>query len=281
MEEYQQLVSIISLTMGVAWASGINLYAAILVLGLGGSMGGIDLPDSLAIVQDPAVMIAAVLMYGVEFFADKVPGVDTGWDTLHTFIRIPAGALLAASSVGDVSPALQLAAGIVGGSVTSVTHAAKASSRVMINTSPEPVTNWLASIGEDVAVVGGLWIALNHPLVFLGLFTLFILLLIWLLPKLWRGVSRIFRKLGSWLGLVEVEQQEICPLPEKTPGERLVDELHRLSELHAAGQLSDDEYVAAKETVILGSGPVSAPRAGSAQPSPKQPPSPPLNEPSP
>ena len=253
MEEYQQLISIISVTMGVAWASGINLYAAILVLGLGGSMGGIDLPESLEIVQDPAVIMAAVLMYGVEFFADKVPGVDTGWDTLHTFIRIPAGALLAASSVGDVSPALQLAAGIVGGSVTSVTHAAMASSRVMINTSPEPVTNWIASIGEDVAVIGGLWIALNHPLLFLGLFTLFILLLIWLLPKLWRGVSRIFRKLGSWLGLVEVEQQEICPLPEQSPGEKLVDELQRLSELHASGRLSDEEYVAAKEAVIRGS----------------------------
>lgn len=277
MDEYQQLISIISVTMGVAWASGINLYAAILVLGLGGSMGGIDLPESLEIVQDPAVIMAAVLMYGVEFFADKVPGVDTGWDTLHTFIRIPAGALLAASSVGDVSPALQLAAGIVGGSVTSVTHAAKASSRVMINTSPEPVTNWLASISEDVAVIGGLWIALNHPLIFLAIFTVFILLVIWLLPKLWRGVSRIFRKLGNWLGLVEVEQQEICPLPEQSPGEKLVDELQRLSELHASGRLSDEEYVAAKEAVIRGSSTTAsrgAVRGDRGTP-------PPVNEPSP
>ncbi|QQD18135.1 DUF4126 family protein [Spongiibacter nanhainus] len=281
MEEYQQLISIISVTMGVAWASGINLYAAILVLGLGGSMGGIDLPESLEIVQDPAVIMAAVLMYGVEFFADKVPGVDTGWDTLHTFIRIPAGALLAASSVGDVSPALQLAAGIVGGSVTSVTHAAKASSRVMINTSPEPVTNWLASISEDVAVIGGLWVALNHPLIFLAIFTVFILLVIWLLPKLWRGVSRIFRKLGSWLGLVEVEQQEICPLPEQSPGEKLVDELQRLSELHASGRLSDEEYVAAKEAVIRGSSSTASSTSSRGAAKGDRGTPPPANEPSP
>ena len=203
MEEYQQLIGVISLTMGVAWASGLNLYAAILVLGFGGSTGNIDLPESLQIVQDPAVMLAAGLMYAVEFFADKVPGLDTGWDALHTFIRIPAGALLAAGSVGDITPALQVAAGVLGGSLTTVTHAAKASSRVMINTSPEPFTNWGASIGEDVAVFAGLWTALNHPVLFLVLLVLFILLLIWMLPKLWRGAMLVLRKLGQWLGVVD------------------------------------------------------------------------------
>ena len=255
MDEYQQIISIISLSMGVAWASGLNLYAAILVLGLGGSMGGIALPENLQVLQDPMVIMAAGLMYGVEFFADKVPGVDTGWDAIHTFIRIPAGALLAASSIGDVSPAMQLAAGIAGGSLTSVTHAAKASSRVMINTSPEPFSNWTASIGEDVAVFGGLWLALNHPLLFLLALVAFILLLIWLLPKLWRGIARIFRKIGQWLGLSAATREELTG--GETAGDggaaALVGELSRLDALRSSGALSEQEFSLAKAR-ILGEG---------------------------
>ncbi len=248
MDEYQQLVSVISLTMGVAWASGINLYAAILVLGLGGASGGIALPESLDIVQSPPVIMAAGLMFAVEFFADKIPGVDTGWDALHTFIRIPAGALLAANSVGDVSPALQLAAGIVGGSVSSVTHAAKASTRVMINTSPEPVTNWVASISEDLAVFGGLWLALNHPMLFLALFVLFLLLLIWLLPKLWRGIARLLRKIGQWLGLTDVMREEINPGPEEAAA--FTEELQQVERMHREGSLTDEEFAQAKRRLL-------------------------------
>ena len=197
MDEYQALIQTLALTMGVAWASGINLYAAIAVLGIAGNAGYVDLPDNLALVGDPLVILAAGLMYCVEFFADKVPGVDTGWDALHSFIRIPAGAMLAAGAVGDVSPALAVAAGIVGGSVTAATHATKAGTRVLINTSPEPFSNWFVSIGEDVAVFAGLWAALMHPWVFLGLFAVFILALIWLLPKLWRGIRLVFRRIGE------------------------------------------------------------------------------------
>ncbi|MDH3644677.1 MAG: DUF4126 domain-containing protein, partial [Gammaproteobacteria bacterium] len=109
MEEYQALIQTMALTLGVAWASGINLYAAVAVLGLGGSFGYVDLPPGLEIVQDPLVILAAGFMYCVEFMADKTPGVDTGWDALHTFIRIPAGAMLAAGALGDVSPALTVA----------------------------------------------------------------------------------------------------------------------------------------------------------------------------
>jgi len=185
----------IALTMGVAWASGINLYATLLVLGYMGMTGNIDLPPDLQILSDPMVMVAAGLMYCIEFFADKVPGVDTGWDTLHTFIRIPAGAILAAGAVGDVGTGAQLAAGLVGGTLATGTHATKAGSRVLINTSPEPVTNWFTSVGEDVAVVLGLWTALNNPVLFLALLAVFIVLMIWLLPKIWRGI----RKLLAWL----------------------------------------------------------------------------------
>ncbi len=198
MGEYQQLIQTLALTMGVAWASGINLYAAVAVLGLGGSLGYIDLPDTLSVVQDPLVIIAAVLMYCVEFFADKTPGVDTAWDGIHTFLRIPAGALLAAGAVGDVTPALAVSAGLLGGSVTAVTHATKAGSRVLINTSPEPFSNWTASVLEDIAVFLGLWAALQHPVVFLVLLILFLTALWWLLPRLWRGIKLVFAKIRGF-----------------------------------------------------------------------------------
>jgi hypothetical protein len=186
----------IALTLGVAWASGINLYAAILMLGYLGSTGNIDLPPDLQILTDPMVMLAAGLMYCVEFFADKIPGVDTGWDALSTFIRIPAGAILAAGAIGDVGPAAQLAAAIAGGTLATGSHITKAGSRLLINTSPEPFSNWLASVGEDVAVIAGLWTALYNPALFLVLLVLFILLMIWLLPKLWRHIRRV----GGFVG---------------------------------------------------------------------------------
>lgn len=182
----------IALALGVAWASGINLYAAMLMLGLLGASGNLALPPDLQILADPLVIIAAGFMYIVEFFTDKVPGVDTGWDSLSTFIRIPAGAVLAAGAIGDVGPAAQLAAGIAGGTLTAGTHATKAGTRVMINTSPEPVSNWFTSVGEDVAVILGLWTALSHPVLFLVLLLLFILFMVWALPRLWRAIRRGF-----------------------------------------------------------------------------------------
>jgi len=172
----------------------------IAVLGLAGSAGYIQLPDTLAIVEDPLVIIAAGFMYCVEFFADKIPGVDSTWDALHTFIRIPAGAMLAAGAVGDVTPALAVAAGLIGGGVTAATHATKAGTRMLINTSPEPFSNWFASITEDVAVFAGLWAAMVHPVIFLILLSFFLLALCWLLPRLWRGVKAVFRKIGALFG---------------------------------------------------------------------------------
>lgn len=200
----------IALTLGVAWASGINLYAAILMLGYLGTTGSLDLPPDLQILTNPLVMLAAGLMYCIEFFADKVPGVDTGWDGLHTFIRIPAGAILAAGAIGEVGAGAQLAAGLVGGSLATGSHATKAGSRVLINTSPEPFTNWFASVGEDVAVIAGLWTALNHPVLFIVLLAVFILLMIWLLPRIWRGIKTVFAFIGRLLG-------------HRTPGDQTTD----------------------------------------------------------
>lgn len=195
MDQLDQIAAVIALTMGAAWASGINLYAAILMIGLLGSTGDLVLPANLEILTHPMVLFAAGGMYLVEFFADKIPGVDNSWDALHTFIRIPAGAALAAGAVGTLDPAITLAAALVGGGLAAGTHAAKAGSRVLVNTSPEPVSNWVVSIGEDVAVVLGLWTALHYPWLFIALLVVFVVLLIWMLPKLWRGVKSVF----SWI----------------------------------------------------------------------------------
>jgi hypothetical protein len=211
MDTLDQISGLIALSMGLAWASGINLYAALLTLGVLAHTGNIALPEQLEVVTSPLVMGAAGLMYLVEFFADKVPGVDTGWDALHSFIRIPAGAMLAAAAVGDISPAAELSAAILGGGMAAATHATKAGSRVLINTSPEPVSNWTASIGEDVAVIGGVWAALHHPYIFLGLLVLFILLMAWLLPHLWRGVRAVLSRLAA---LFSRKQAPPRPLPD-------------------------------------------------------------------
>lgn len=194
-----EIVNTIALTMGVGWASGINLYAAIFVLGYLNLTGDIVLPPGLQVLSDPLVLAAAAFMYCVEFLADKIPGVDNGWDTLHTFIRIPAGAILAAQAIGDVSPAAELAAGLVGGALATATHLTKAGSRVLINTSPEPVSNWAASLSEDLLVIGGLWTALHYPWLYLIALVIFILIMAWALPKLWRAIRGIFVFLGRLL----------------------------------------------------------------------------------
>lgn len=202
MNGYETLIATLALTMGSAWASGINLYAALLILGLGGATGNITLPHELAVLENPFVIGAAGVMYLVQFFADKIPGMDSISDALQTFVRIPAGAMLAAGAVGDVSPALEIAAGILGGGTAATSHAAKTGTRLMINTSPEPVSNWTASVSEDLMVVGGLWTALNHPILFLILFVIFIGLAIWLLPKLWRLIKGLLIKTAQFLRIM-------------------------------------------------------------------------------
>lgn len=208
MEQYQTIIELLALSMGVAWASGINLYAVLLVLGIGGASGNIALPEQLQLLQDPMVIAAAGLMYLVEFTADKTPGVDTVWDSLHTVIRLPAGALLAAGMVGDVQPAWMVAAAIVGGGIAATSHFTKAGSRIMINTSPEPFSNWGASLAEDIAVLGGLWMALQHPLLFLLMLALFLALAVWLLPKLWRFIKILLVKIRDFLGGTRTDASE-------------------------------------------------------------------------
>jgi hypothetical protein len=193
-------IDTLALTLGAGWAAGINLYAAVFVLGYLGATGQMVLPPGLEVLSDPLVMAAAGLMYCVEFFADKTPGVDTGWDSIHTFIRIPAGAVLAAGAASglQVGEAAELAAALVGGTLAAGSHFTKTGSRILINTSPEPFTNWTASVVEDIAVIGGLWTALHYPVAFLILLGLFCLLMIWLLPKIWRALKLLFNKLRQF-----------------------------------------------------------------------------------
>jgi hypothetical protein len=206
-------VGAIALSMGAGWASGINLYAAVLMLGVLHSTGNTVLPPELQVVAEPLVMLAAGLMYCVEFFADKTPGVDTAWDALHSFIRIPAGAVLAAAAVGDVGAGAQLAAGLLGGGLAATSHLTKAGSRVLINTSPEPFTNWAASLAEDVAVFGGLWAALHHPWLFLALLAGFVALAVWLLPRLGRGIRALLARLAQFF-----RGRPPAPVPPADPG---------------------------------------------------------------
>lgn len=195
MDQLDQITAIIAAAMGAAWASGINLYAAILVLGLLGATGHADLPAGLQILMNPLVLSFAAVMYLVEFFTDKIPGIDSAWDAIHTFIRIPAGALLAAGAFTHQGSAITLAAAMLGGGLAASSHGAKTGTRIMINTSPEPVSNWVASVSEDMAVVAGLWTALHHPLLFLFCLALFLILFFWLLPRLWRHGKSGF---ASW-----------------------------------------------------------------------------------
>jgi len=197
MEQLDQMITLIALTMGVGWASGINLYATLATLGILGMTGHMVLPEELNVLTNPLVIAAAGLMYMVEFTADKIPGVDSIWDSIHTFIRIPAGAILAAGMVGDAGVGVELAAAIVGGGLATTTHATKTGSRLLINTSPEPMTNWIASIGEDIVVVMGIWTAVQNPWLFMLLLVLFLLLLIWLLPKIWRALKKTGRGIKS------------------------------------------------------------------------------------
>jgi hypothetical protein len=169
-------------------------------MGIMGAGGYTELPPSLAVLQDPMVLGAAAIMYFVEFFADKIPGVDSGWDAIHTFIRIPAGAMLAVGAAQglEINQAAELTAALLGGSLAATSHLTKASTRLVLNTSPEPFTNATASIFEDIAVIGGLWTALNYPLLFIAFIILFVAVAIWLLPKLWRAIKNIVATIRAW-----------------------------------------------------------------------------------
>lgn len=188
------MLQTIALSAGLAWASGLRLYLVVFLAGLLSNFGYLHLPETLSVLQNPLVIGVAGLMALAELIADKIPAFDSLWDGFQTFIRIPAGALLAAFAMGEVDPAWTVAAGLIGGTITAGTHFAKAGSRLAINTSPEPFSNWIASFGEEGMVLGGLWAMLASPLVFLGLLVVFLILAGWLLTRFWSLLSRLIRR---------------------------------------------------------------------------------------
>jgi Domain of unknown function (DUF4126) len=187
----------IALGAGLAWASGIRLYAVLVLAGGLARFGYLDLPPALEVLQHPLVMAAAGVMALGEFLADKVPAFDSVWDAVHTFIRVPAGAVLAAAALGQADPVWVMVAAIVGGAIASGAHLAKAGTRAVINTSPEPVSNWAASFGEDLLVPAGFLAAIKAPLVFLVLLAAFLGAAIWFVPKLFRALRRLLGKLTA------------------------------------------------------------------------------------
>ncbi|MBL8385084.1 MAG: DUF4126 domain-containing protein [Burkholderiales bacterium] len=188
-------IQTIAIGSGLAWASGVRLYAVVFFAGLLSRFGVVTLPGQLNALAHPLVIGVAGLLFFVEFLADKVPGVDSVWDAVHTFVRVPAGALLAAASLGvGADPAWLLAAGLAGGTLAGSAHFAKAGTRALINTSPEPFSNWAASFSEEVGVAGALWLAFTYPAAFLACLALVVLLSLWLIVRLWRLVAGLFRR---------------------------------------------------------------------------------------
>ena len=188
--------SLIALAGALGWASGVRLYLVVFLTGLAGYLGWIPLPSGLQLLAHPAVLVASGFMVFVEFFADKIPGLDSLWDIVHTVIRVPAGAALAAGVFGGDHAAAALVAAIVGGGLAATAHTAKATTRAAINTSPEPFSNVGASLVEDSAVPAGLWLAVAHPLVFGVVLVLVLVLSVWLIHKSWRFLKSLFGRLA-------------------------------------------------------------------------------------
>lgn len=192
---------LLALAAAMGWASGLRLYLVLFIVGSAGALGWIQLPHGLHLLQHPALLAASGFMMFVEFFADKIPGLDSLWDIIHSVIRIPAGAALAAGIFGADNAVMGIAAGILGGSLSATAFAAKASTRAAVNTSPEPFSNVAVSLVEDGAVVGAIWLATHHPLIFAVALVVVLLLSVWLIIVLARFLRAVFRRvLGSFGG---------------------------------------------------------------------------------
>ena len=194
------LTHLAALAAALGWASGVRLYAVVFLTGLAGALGWVPLPAGLQILQHPLVIGAAGLMAAVEFFADKVPGLDSLWDGLHTLVRIPAGAALAAGVFGGDQAAWALVAALAGGTLAATSHVTKATARAAINTSPEPFSNVVASLAGDAAVPAMLWLAFKQPLWFAGVLALVLVASVVLTVLLFKFLKTLVRGLRNRLG---------------------------------------------------------------------------------
>lgn len=181
-----ELLTTLGRTLGFSFSAGINLYATVAILGLASRYGWVSLPPQFKVFDNDVVIGAALVMYVIEFIADKVPWVDSMWDAVHTAIRPIGGALIAVSTFGEASPAVEGLIALLGGAVAASTHATKAGTRAVANTSPEPFSNWVLSFGEDLFVLGLGIVALNYPLVALGVTAALLLLIILFARAIWK-----------------------------------------------------------------------------------------------
>ena len=187
---------LIALAGALGWASGVRLYLVMLLTGLAGYMGWMDLPQGLHLLANPVVLGVTGFMVFIEFFADKIPGLDSLWDLVHTVIRIPAGAALAAGVFSADSGVMTLVAALLGGTLAATSFTAKATTRAAINTSPEPFSNIGTSLVEDSLVPAGLWLAIAHPLVFIPMLALVLILSVWLIRLCWRFLKQLFTRVA-------------------------------------------------------------------------------------
>ena len=191
--------ALLALAAALGWASGLRLYAVLFIVGFAGLAGWMELPQGLQVLQHPAMLVASGCMLFVEFFADKIPGLDSLWDMVHSVIRIPGGALLAAGVFGADNATMALVGALMGGTLAATSFAGKASTRAAVNTSPEPFSNIAVSLLEDGLVVGALWLATQYPLLFAMVLVVVLVLTVVLIIVLFRFLQAIVRRIGGWL----------------------------------------------------------------------------------
>lgn len=190
--------STLSLALGSAWTSGINLYATVTVLGLLQKFGAAKLPGGLDALDNWWIIGVACGLYLVEFFADKIPYVDSVWDVVHTFVRVPAGAIVAYAATNHLDPSIAVPATLFGGGLALSSHGTKAALRVGANLSPEPVSNWLLSLVEDAIAFIGTILAVFAPVLIVSILGIFLLFLFWFFPKVFRALRRMMRAVGAF-----------------------------------------------------------------------------------
>jgi hypothetical protein len=190
--------STLSLALGSAWTSGINLYATVTVLGLLQKFGVAKLPGGLDVLDNWWIIGIAAGLYIVEFFADKIPYVDSVWDVIHTFIRVPAGAVVAYGATQQLDPSIYIPAVLLGGGLAFASHGSKSAVRIGANLSPEPVTNWALSFTEDVIAIGGTLLAVFAPIAIAIVLGLFLIAFLWFAPKVLRAIRRLFRAIAAF-----------------------------------------------------------------------------------
>lgn len=192
------MAGLVALAAALGWASGLRLYLVVFITGMAGYLGWMPLPAGLQVLQHPAMLACSGVMLFVEFFADKIPGLDSLWDVLHSVIRVPAGAALAAGVFGADSATLGAVAGLLGGTLAATSFATKATARAALNTSPEPFTNMAASFAEEGMVMGAMWLATHHPLLFGGVLAVVLVLMVILLVSLLRFLKATITRVSAF-----------------------------------------------------------------------------------